>query len=317
MSSSISSFRAYTISVFLSVAVLSISLLAVTELLIRTRIIPNDSLSWHLDRFISGDYDNVVFGDSHTSMGVHGISGFLNLSFPADNYAMIEAKVKGYFADRQPGKVILEAEPHMFGRYWDDDKEVYEVRLFATKSRPSLWLFTGLHRKNISNYWKLFFQGSSFENVYTFQQDGALTQNTTWAEWPEGQRLTWAKALVSPIHRPKQEPKSTQTARAIERTLAFLTSRGAEVCMLGMPMSSLQNILSEDYPEFDRAREYFQSVAADYGVRYVDMSSAIIEDTLYFDSGHLNEQGALEFAPLLDTACFGPEPYKQPSPSVV
>ena len=87
--------------------------------------------------------------------------------------------------------------------------------------------------------------------------------------------------------------------------------------MLGMPMSPLQNILSEDYPEFDRAREYFQSVAADYGVRYVDMSSAIIEDTLYFDSGHLNEQGALEFATLLDTACFGPEPYEQPSPSVV
>lgn len=297
--------RRYVITVLLCVALLSISFLTATELLIRARVIPNDRLSWHRDQFFRGDSQNVVFGDSHTSLGVHGLSGFLNLSFPSENVPLIEIKVRRYFANKQPGKVILQATPHMFSPDRDNQDERNEARPFITnKWKPYLWMFTRAHYQNIYTYWKLFLSGASFENKYNFQPDGALTQEGDWRETSLSQRRFLTERRIDQ-QKPYAEPAEIRSVQSYARILGFLKSRGAEVCMVDMPVTPLYRELSANYEEFESARVLLRSLAADYEARYTDMSAAITDLEYFLNQDHLNERGSLKFAPLLESACFG------------
>ena len=294
---------------------LSVASITATEVLIRTRVIPNDSFQWHLNMFQSSTSENAVFGDSHTSQGVHGLADFLNLSYPSDGVPTIEKKVELYFADKDPGKVILQADPNMFSRFRENRKPDYDVRLFASPSRFRLWMFTGLHRNNVIEYWKLFFQRSSFKNNATFHSDGSMTLTESWMDVPENQRQDDVSGSLSSRYWPDKVPHETENGRSYERMLSFLASRKAVVCMVGMPIAPKFSRFIADSPYdpmFDRAQDYFQILAAEYNVRYVDLSTAITMDALFRDPHHLNEAGALEFAPLLETACFGSSSIKQP-----
>jgi len=288
----------------------TVAVVAATELLIREKVLPNDRFIWHLNLFRTGGTGNVVFGDSQASFGIHGLSGFLNLSYPDDSYTTTEAKVQAYFANRRPGKVILQADPHMLS----PSREItpnYDVRLFANRGNPFLWVLTGLHRGNIIKYWSLFLRGSSFSDKAIHQSDGAITQDKNWLAQPEDLRLSVASDFLAPRFWPNQLPNETENGRAYERTLAFLISQGAEVCMVRMPLAPLVQSLivnSANDPKFRRAQSYYQSLAAKYGATYVDMSGALKEEILFLDERHLNEAGARSFLPILETACHGDPP---------
>ena len=108
-------------------------------------------------------------------------------------------------------------------------------------------------------------------------------------------------------HSPDSTFSSTESASSYERVLAFLSSRGAEICMVGMPVSSIQRELRFEFPAIEDAQACYGSLASAYGVRYVELSSAITDEHLFFDSNHLNERGAEEFAPIVKAACFETE----------
>ena len=186
MSSSTSSFKGYTIVVLLilivTVALPTTALLAASEWLIRTHIIPNDRFMWQMDKMLSSQNENVVFGDSHTMYGVHGLSGFLNLSSP-DTVPGIEAKVWAYFADKQPGQVILQADPYLVSPRLVKREPIYKS--CYRKSPTHLWVLTRLYRPKVKAYWELYFQGHDFTNTYTFQPDGAITRTGKWGDVPE------------------------------------------------------------------------------------------------------------------------------------
>ena len=96
------------------VVLLSVVVLAASEWLIRTRVLPNKTITWYMENFQTVSNENVVFGDSRTTNGIHGLPGFYNLSYPGDSVEVIELKTRLYFEDKQPGKIILQADPHMF-----------------------------------------------------------------------------------------------------------------------------------------------------------------------------------------------------------
>ena len=308
MSSFTSSFSRYTMIVLVVLVLSGISSLTATEVLIRTRVIPKDSFNWHLHRFLTGRNENVVFGDSHTAYGIHGLSDFFNLSYFGSNVANIEVMVRSYFADKRPGKIILQADAHMFAPERQTDSPEH-ARLFATKTgRVRLWTFTDVHRNNIIKYWELVFQGG-FENKYTFQPDGAITHpagNHTLGNLSEEERLAEVDDLVnSGGFRPVEAPEASRNAHSYARILQFLTSRGAEVCMVEMPLSQSLRSSMTNFGEFQRTQLFLESLAARYGARFVDASAEITNAALFADSSHLNEDGARELAPWLEAACFG------------
>ena len=176
MSTSTSSFSRYAIAVILILLLVvgaSVTFfVAATEQLIRTKVIPNDIFTWHLARFLSVTSQNVVFGDSHTAYGVR-LTGFQNLSFPQDNVPTMEVKVRSYFSDIRPGKVLIQADHYAFAPGQQKDPPG-TTKLFEGKgSRIRLWTFTDAHRSFIGDYWKLFFQGG-FANTFTFRPNGGL-----------------------------------------------------------------------------------------------------------------------------------------------
>ena len=89
--------------------------------------------------------------------------------------------------------------------------------------------------------------------------------------------------------------------------LEFLTSKGADVCLVAMPLTTQVHALiaGSVFPKnFEAAQLFYHGLTNAYGITYVDMSSAITDDNLFVQN-HLNVEGALKFAPTLESACFG------------
>lgn len=285
------------------IALLSLGFLVSTELLIRVKVVPVDNLISHWRLFAGATNANTIFGDSHTSSGIHGLSGFINLSLPGEDVPTTEEKVRSYYADIRPGKVILQADPHRLvnrpSEYADRDK----IPASATGQEPYLWLLTPLHRKNIPQYWRRFLAGITFEEADKFQPDGAITLRGSWMDLPKQERHESTNATVEG-QSPAQEPSETRNARAYERILAYLTANGADVCMVRMPVSSVYREMSSSLQEFGSAQTFLRSLAHNYKVRYVDLSDAIKDDSLFFDTDHLNARGAAAILPLLEAGCI-------------
>jgi len=318
MSTSTSSFKRYIRSVILIamlvMALTAISFVSATEILIRTKVIPNDIFTWHLERFLSGNSQNVVFGDSHTSYGIR-LPGFQNLSYPEDKVLIMELKVFNYFADIQPGRVIIQAENYAFAP-GQQSVPPRTADLFTTKdSRFHLWMFTDLHKDFIGDYWKLLFNGG-FKNTFTPRPNGGLTrvEKFSWQDEIYSIRVEQVEGYVAGAgRRPGNAPEETRSAGSYHRMLEFLTSRGAEVCLAGMPLPRLLTNSMREIPEFQLSVDFFETLAAQYRIRYVDLSEAIADTTLFLEAEHLNETGAEEFCPLLEAACFRATQSNQPS----
>ena len=92
---SISSFSKFTIATVLIIAALGLAMLAATEWLVRTRVLPADRLSWQLERFSGTQVSNIILGDSHAATGIHGLADFQNFAMPSDNMQVISAKADG------------------------------------------------------------------------------------------------------------------------------------------------------------------------------------------------------------------------------
>ena len=82
--------------------------------------------------------------------------------------------------------------------------------------------------------------------------------------------------------------------------------------MVVMPLPSSSPEAMANSPSLGQmmgySRAILQSLAAKYGVRYVDMSSVVNEDALFWDEQHLNDAGTHVFTPLLATACYDTSP---------
>ena len=287
------------------VALLVVAGLAASEWLMRARVIPNGEFAWHLENFRSVRNENVVFGDSRTSFGIHGLPGFYNLSYAGDRVSVIELKSRLYFEDKRPGKIILQADPHMFSPNLELDPPS-EISLFTGKlSWPRLWALRNPHRGNLFVYWKMFLRGTSFKSKSSLQQDGAITSTATLVELPAQKRTDLLDNWLAEDNKPVAAPADSRNGRSYRRVLELLTSRGADVCMVAMPMSQkLRDLTAALEPDFEPARAYFRSLAADFGAHYIDLSDVIDEDALFMDDHHLNEAGSRVFAPVLAEACF-------------
>ena len=306
------------------------SLLMTTESLVYIRElvlykdIPNTPLEWHIDKFLSGSSENVVFGDSVASAGVHGLPGFLNLAYP-NRLPTIERKIRLYFSRNRPGKVVLQASPHMFSSYIEEH-EPTEIGYFhrnlglllcnnsntlGSCQLPYPWALKRLYQSTIfiknttiDKNRKVVPQSKDSSNPNIFQFDGAMTLFLRVTDLSEQERREMVNERLV-LYTPDPMPEATLAGQSYRRILEYLTSRGARVCMVGMPTDSIWRQITRGYPEFREARNYFRSLAADYEIRYVDMSTSITNASHFNDSLHLNLRGALEFTPLMETACFG------------
>ena len=92
---------------------LLIGLIASSEALIRFVVVPNDCYGAYVERLMSPTTPDAVFGDSHT-LRIAGIPGFVNLSRGGDSVRTRESKIRRFYLNQTPGRVVLEADPNQF-----------------------------------------------------------------------------------------------------------------------------------------------------------------------------------------------------------
>ncbi len=310
-SSYTSSFRRYGVLLVLITGILWLGFMAATEWLIAAKVRPYVWAQYanpsYVQLFNTGRTTDVIFGDSYLAQGIHGLEGFVNLAYPGDNIRLTELKVRDYFGDKQPRRVILQADPQLFA----STREVINLGNETEKilpggempSRPTVWMLTYPHRGLIYTYWKRYLTGEGFGDRAELLPQGGIISNAVWADEDEDTRLRRAHKVI--LHEiPVKDVGASENGLAYERMLIFLATNGAEVCMVGAPMSDEYRLISNDFIEYGETREFLVSLAAHYGFTYLNLADRITDATMFADQNHLNAHGAAVFTQMLESGCF-------------
>ena len=273
-----------------------------SELLIRSQVLPQDSFAQHRSILESFDTPDAAFGDSHTARGFAAGQGFVNLAFPSEGIAHMAWKTQVYFADRSPGRVILQADPHFFASY----RLRRQFVPYSEQPRRALYLADPRHRARLPGYWTRFVEsGFTLDSKIVQTADGALLSPGDFASLsPRAQILEARKRAI--VHQIGADERVLFAQQTYARMVASLIEHGAEVCMVSYPVTRAyrEAVDGAHQPMID----FFRKTALQSGSRYVDARSAVTDQSLFRDSDHLNAQGAAVFLDPLLRMCFGQDP---------
>ena len=95
-------------------------LFSASEALVRTSVLHQDEFIAHAHLFMAARDTDAAFGDSHVARGFYPPKGMVNLAYPSEGIEHMDWKVRSYFADKDPGRVIVQADPHLLAPYRPD-----------------------------------------------------------------------------------------------------------------------------------------------------------------------------------------------------
>lgn len=283
--------------------VVGLGFAAVTESLVRLAVEPVDLLARHIDFFDHADSADVAFGDSHMSLGFTGAAGFVNLAFPGENLATIAGKVQLYYRGRQPGRVILQADPSMLAPVRDAEPAIPYEPFLAQASGGWLASLTPRHRPRLTAYWRVWLDGGGFAANRTVEADGAQTMIGLLSDLSDTQRRAVATDEAAG-QRPGVDFSDSQGLRILDDLVAGLSRRGAKVCLVTMPMSPEYRAFADGVLEFAAAREAFTDIAKSHGASRADLWDAVTDPSLFLNQDHMNRNGARILAPMIVEDCF-------------
>lgn len=294
------------------VGLVAAAFVASSEAMIRTKVVPAHNDYKYRQLFLSATSPNAIFGDSHAAYSLTGLEGFLNLAMPGNNFISIANRVRLYFRDRSPDKIILQAGPHHFSRdfmNWRPD-ETETFRRFLEGSSPYAFkMFETVHRQALFRYWSLWLRGDDFTPAQQFMPDGSRLEDSLYTRLSPTIRRANAERTLR-ILAPVPGFEKSEVARAYEETIQFLQQNGGRVCLVTFPVVSLLRVGMAGSAAYHRARAFFSSLAAARGIPYLDLSVWNVPDDLFADAHHLNVTGARTISARVGEACFGTPPAK-------
>jgi hypothetical protein len=284
-------------------AVLLLTGAVATEWLVRVKVVPNHSFYKHLALFQTDTRTDAAFGDSQVSNGFTGAPGFVNLGYPGDDFVNMDTKVRLYFAERRPGRVVIQAGLNHFSYQFVRRVGRDDALLDAVKALPWLAMTAPWHRIELIGYWKTFLTGGDFVSQRRFQEDGSQLVDYDYADHPPLLRRQEAARLASqwaPIRR----FQDSSVAKGLDALLDFLQARGAKVCLVTMPLTPEVVESMRTYPAFEEARDFMADLAAKKGIAYLDLRAQPYPDHFYADRNHLNAAGASVLTATVTQLCF-------------
>lgn len=288
-----SSFNKFTIALLSTFAVLTMLFIGLTEYLIRTQVIPNHNFLHYLKIFKTSQEVNASFGDSIMANGFSGGPNFLNLSMGGDNFAGMATKVRLYYKDKKPGKVILEAglhhisSHHMFHR---DNGDGF-IDTLHSGGTPLFNVFNPTFRYEIFTYWRIVFAQGKFVPLEKYGEYGARLRNENYAKYPVYLRKSGANQTAK-MWEPVANPSESKTIKQMQELVNFIKEKGGEVCLLTFPVSGDVAKATKDNQHFTDARKAFAKLAAENNIVYLDMYDKELTDNNFADFTHLNKNGA-------------------------
>lgn len=310
MSSSTSSSRRQ-LAVFGLVFALVLALIAAaSEWLVRDQVLPQDDFRAHVRHVKASTAKDTAFGDSHVARGFAPPAPFANLAYPSEGVPHMAWKVRAYYKNRKPGRVILSADPHLFSPYrlavpLGDYPSGFDGGLQG----PAI--FNPYFRSQLFAYWTAFVEsGGRLRSTIERTANGALLSPGDLSRADPRRRLYETRFRVR-VHRVVDGARLEKSFDEYRRLVKWLTDAGARVCLALFP-------LSPDYrrayatvarPAWREARSRLigrmKELAAATGARFVDHRAAVSAPRDFRDPDHLNGPAARLYGPRLVRDCFG------------
>lgn len=286
-------------------------LFGASELFVRAQVAPQDNFRRHVAFFHQATSNDVVFGDSHAARGFGGAPGFVNLAFPSENIKRMAWKARRYFARRKPGRIILQADPHMFADYRLRVPLAPYPRAFADNGRTAAaYLLENRHRPKVIAYWNAALRnGGALRSNVSFAPDGSLLSGGNLAADPARVRLLVARHRIR-LHQPIIGEQRIAAAATYTALVRWLVAKGARVCLVSYPVSPTylremaRNRTLAERRLWGETFSFFRALATEAGTTYVDMRRRYRRLSNFRDIDHLNGKSAKRFAPELVRACF-------------
>ncbi|MSR78366.1 MAG: SGNH/GDSL hydrolase family protein [Candidatus Omnitrophica bacterium] len=304
MNSSTFSFKNWIRIFFLTWMGLLALFFGLSECLIRMKVSPDDSFEKHRNLFFNSDKSNAVFGDSHGAQDFMGRQDFINLSFPSESVDIIAAKIKLYFSSRRMEKVILQADPHMFSEYRIKENVNDYIRLFEDPRQPLLQILTPRHRKYLLFYWKALISGRGFKSKFRVNPDGSQTIEDREAGTEQETPKDFDLQTRVRLQKPQENFEKSVSVKNYQTMLQDLKERQAQVCLVTFPVSPEYAGEAARFPDFEKARNFFQAMAAQYGFSYVNYWNSLQDPHLFRNDDHLNVQGAKALTQRMVNDCY-------------
>jgi hypothetical protein len=154
VSSSISSFRRWLIVFFALVLGAWIPFVAASEWMLRTYVLPVDGLEHISKKIRESSIPNAAFGDSHAAaVADFDDKDFINLGLGGTTIRQMSERAHYYFSKIRPGKIIIEADSHLFADYRLEAQGTHIPESYASHR---LAVFDERHRRFMLDYWERF-----------------------------------------------------------------------------------------------------------------------------------------------------------------
>jgi len=304
---------AFFLSLFVVGALASLLIMtALCEHVLRSQVVPNDHFWHHVDLFYDTLPPSAAFGDSHIARGFIGHKNSPNLAYPSEALPQMETKIRALYEDRQivPQKIIFQVSPQMFAKYREEDFQRNYVEIFERGQKRytpfGLYIFDGYYRKRLIAYLKSYALRGRLEQQTEFMEYGGILSDDVLRRTKNTAEKVMLKNRIL-LHIPEPGFEHSEYAAILERSIAFLKEKGADVCMVSMPASTEYRQMVSDLgygPNFQNAFTYFQNVQKKHKARYVSFYTELDDDTLFMNPDHLNRDGAKHLTPIIFDRCF-------------
>ena len=274
-----------------------------SEWLLRRHVLPQDTYALHVALLKEADQKDAAFGDSHAARGFDGSDGFVNLAFPSEGISFMAWKVDHYFSNRAPGRVIIQADPHLFSPYrlLQEFKPYPEID--KSHQNPRWFILSDpRHRARLKGYWVRFFQsGLKLESKVFQTENGALLSSGDFSELDERAQIFEAEKRAK-THRLGAASRIAEAKLTYAKMLDQLSSKGAEICLVSYPVSNAyRDAIANDH---DPIMDFFNAEAARIGAVFFDARQDVETPNHFRDPDHLNAAGAKAFSKALIKRCF-------------
>lgn len=293
-----SSSRAYLIGL-LAVPIVA---LVILEVLLRVYIVPIPNTTPNrVHKVYTAKGGDVVVGDSQIYYAYQSSDqSFVNLGQGGTSIATLEILIREYFRHRKPGRVILQAAPHRIRPYKPRNYDRFFSQNIGLPFVPYVF------EPGVTYSIDKLFDPAGLANLRR-EKENTRTQAAAWARKTQEER--WEQALERVRwQRPIWAASSVQSIKSYLSTIRFLLDRGAQVCLLRMPVSQEYQALIEGDEHFDKALTFFESTAKHAGIPYVDFRDLPMryDANIFINPDHLTATAGKRFFALVEPACFGP-----------
>jgi hypothetical protein len=221
VSSSTSSSERWLIIFFTLVLGVSIPFIATSEWMLRTYVLPVDGFEHISRKMREFSIPNAAFGDSHAAaVSNFDDKDFINLGLGGTTIRQMSERAHYYFSKVKPGKIIIEADSHLFADYRLEAQGVHIPESYASHR---LAVFDERHRRFMLDYWQRFAaEGLKPKESNRPDQLWQITNSLTTAETLQPDASAQprpAHAKPDPVPVPQEQANiPTPVAQIVEKT---------------------------------------------------------------------------------------------------